>query len=711
MLKYNGISIAYQRVQTIVHGPVKDPSGTDQLFTKITLVVDGLIYASSSIANSTVPVETQDFVAGSSPVSAAAARIRHMLTAPRKPLYYDVTTPSAATGAVPTVPNVPLINVQNPPDDNNGPWPDPDAFRINYVTQNTFEITWACTTWLTDCGPGESAAAPLSLRWEDSISYDKYWKATWQRTGTLIISARDPRSIDAYRRTTVIPGVPPGFRRVRSHYTMSKDNLRCDFTFTDEQMRYRPPYPVMDMDIVQSESFPLINGMRHGEVFINLKGVQTANPRDLVMWAIVILRARIFAARPFIGASKTVLGDAVIKTRETETSVEVSATARYKIPPRKERGGGILGEADGGGWLEAALTFGVVGGTIGTFVPIIGTVAGTVVGAAGGLIGRAFAGPPAPPGAGAPAPAGAAPGLVGIAPGGFPDFPWVGVGTSPTNGWLPFGYQVWANPVGWIQPPPAGVGLATGVALMGSILRDPCVQNEGFETELRGYGSTPVGVGAAVLNGVIGATASSVVNQNQSRLTALPGQDGLWVDDGMPGVYDHWTCMDEYHGDPGVIVMPTADPSGTNIAVRHSSKMMVLRRRWTASRTGAPPVLPPKDAPSSNFVLVGDYVAPHEIRVAADGASPQFCVEGVYEYSILNPNGVTKNSPVPPYISAAKLGTNLIGWVTVYENSGSPGANLNGSPTSRYQLTFNPQGTPPSGSPLGTGQLPGNNPF
>lgn len=635
-LSYNGIDFGYCQTEHLINGPIKDPSGTDQLYTEIKLKAKSILYVDSLIAR-LPPGITGDVSTGQ-----LMTRIRHMLTAPRKALYYDFIS---IPGTKATLPGNQILNIPDGLDDANGPWPDESGFSITLVTPKALEVTWACTVRITDCvRAGVNPIEPLSIRWEDSISWDETWKATYKRSGTVIISSRSSFSLDAFRRTGFVGmGVYPGFKRRTAEYLVSRDGLRCDFTFIDEQIRFAPPQPAVKMKLVQSESFPMTGAIRKGEVMCSLVGLQDANVSDLAGWAITIARARVWGARP-ISLGTVVLSDAVLKTDETEDGVSVACSFTYKAeadPSRTTSGGGSF-------WSRLGFNVGI---GIGPATSLFGSLVGSVIGSR----------PPAPP-----TPTGADPSKA-------PVFPWVGYGTSPPNILKPSGYAVWADPSGTISGPADGLSLATSVRLFAAALSDPC----GTEIELRSIGSLPTSssggifgsggwlsslmtgsgtTGSSVDGALLVAATAKFKDETKPTLLTTVESDGWWRGTPLSGaVYDHWQCLSEYVESPGVMVLPTCVPDGTNIKVRTSSEVTSLRMRWAAKRMGAPPTLPPKTPPDNNWVYVGGIISPREMKVLADGVSVEYEVTGVYEFQALDSTLVKKTAQIPPFLSPSLL--------------------------------------------------------
>jgi hypothetical protein len=89
--------------------------------------------------------------------------------------------------------------------------------------------------------------------------------------------------------------------------------------------------------------------------------------------------------------------------------------------------------------------------------------------------------------------------------------------------------------------------------------------------------------------------------------------------------------------------------------------MITLNKRWTASRTGSKPQIPPRINPDANWVYVSGYDGLPDLKVAPDGVSIQYQVEGVYTYQALNPATVTRDAESAPFLNSTAL-TAQKGW-------------------------------------------------
>jgi len=179
-------------------------------------------------------------------------------------------------------------------------------------------------------------------------------------------------------------------------------------------------------------------------------------------------------------------------------------------------------------------------------------------------------------------------------------------------------------------------------------------------------GETPVEPGRLAV-AVSGLNASEYPDVAANGITLIPG-GSLWTWDGQPGCYDFWQCQNEYVGGAGVIVLPRSVPGLPNVAIQHSSQVTTLRKRWAASREGAPPRLPPTDLGDPNWVFVNEFIAPREMRVAPDGVTIVYEATGVYEYQAIDPSLVLRTANVQPFLAAQAFGspadpTSVVNWV------------------------------------------------
>lgn len=686
------ISFAYCQTEINSAGAEMDPSGSDQKFTVIKLRVraqlNPALYPNLNFDN-----KDPAFV---------LAHIRHYMTLPRQPLYYDLLSPPYQTlGPA-------IIDLPDGRDDAGGPIPDPDAFNATYTTPTNIEISWSVTVKLRDCDNAPDYM-PLSFRWETGIEFDKYWKATYRQTGYVLFSSRSAITPDSFRRLNLAPQVLPGFAREQAHYKVSADGLRADFEFVDGQIKYAPPYPVVDMDIVQSESFPLPGGMRVGEITVYMKGLFNATPMDLEFWCFVVAWGRMQAADPLMDRKRgRILGQAVFSTHEAKDSLDATFTISYKVDPLSTSElRTSAAESNWPSWIVSAGQY--IGNQINSPGPGAGAGQG---GVQGGLL------------------AGAARDALdqitqqGRITSRNQPFPWVGHGTSPKLGDIS-SFRNWAVPGGIMGGPPQGLPLADSVILFAAALRDPCggqmpvmPNAQQIVTTVsrnpRDWNAPQGGAGRGGNTPSSTAQLTASVTQYLASMyptTPLPPSvPSPYQDDPRPGVYELWQCSAEYTDNPGTIVVPTCDPNGVSKRIRYASTQWVLRVRWVAKRTGSWPMIPLKVLTDANWVYTGGTIPVRNVRMGADQVSYVYEASGVYEFMALDQSLVKLTAPIPPTLSTTEM-QRVANWVD---------AALAGITTAQAQNLIavgtvagnvgSSVLTGGGGSPLGGGSFPGSPP-
>ena len=728
MIIYNCVSLSWPQTRVHVMSPGYDPSRSDQLLTVIRLEVKAVLYMSDLDPSIFVPPSTPaDFAAGTPATISTLTRIRHMLTSPRRPFYWDATTVSTP-GTAPAAGTAVYLNLPTGRDDANGPLPDEGAFRAVYVTPDAIEITWACTISLRDCGStdGSLKLVPLSIRWTDSLSWDKNWRCTYRRRGTMIISSQGPDIETFRRRGYMLPGggatptgVTPGFQRIRAHYEIAKNGLSCDFEFIDEQIRFGPPKPGSSLVIVQSESSPLPGGgMRRGAVSVTMDGIMGGSVWDLARIAITICTQRMWAAGPnLFGADQPIIkGSFNLETTESCEGYAVRCSAAYFIPPGNANNRISDSLPAPAGAFDGALNLIYPGlATVSLGLRKLADIADII---APVITPTGKANPAMPPlfgwvGAGtfAPGTAPNIPDFLDLQP--WADIPGAAIASVPiTEGYLmatnvglfaavlgdPCGNTLSVNPTVWSGSLAAGTATTTGKPSQ-PFNSPPCAEapppsppspptpGGTYPYPVEQWVTPPGQSNSALLT----ATYTNAVSNMQTLTTSTSLSDGYWIWDGAPAIYDHWQCETSYEENPGVIVMPTCNPNGTNLPVNHSSSMIYVIKKWAARRTGSPPNIPPKNTGDSNLIYVGGSPRPRELQVGTDGISVDYMITGEYRYQAIDPSLVDLAAEIPPYLSPVL--SSAAQWIDLYEQTGT-----------------NPNGGPNSPNPLGNNQLPNQPP-
>lgn len=199
-VSYNGVSIGYVFSERYSHSPAPDPTGVDSTGTETTLEVRGVI------APGVVPA-----LPGESPYQ-TANRIAGLLSVPRRRLVYVQGTTTA-------------IDTDVLPDAENGPWPT--AYSVDPgPAEGGFVVHFGVKLKQLRCS-GAASRGFVSLKWQDSESFDLKGNKTRRRTGTLITARPFGLSADD-RRNLVIPLVPAASAASHPTTHCQKMDSSCD---------------------------------------------------------------------------------------------------------------------------------------------------------------------------------------------------------------------------------------------------------------------------------------------------------------------------------------------------------------------------------------------------------------------------------------------------------------------------------------------------
>lgn len=589
-LTYNGIDLSYILTKSIEQGPFYDPSRTDQLYTKIVLRVESIVTLGTAPAS------------GDADATAIAARIRHMLTRPRRALVYSVG------GS--TYLNIAEASGRTGGDDANGPKPL-EGCRVVPCGTSSYHVEWGVEVCVTDCAAGESTGSDsrgyLSLKWSEATVYDANWYATKRRTGLMIVSSRGRDEPDKLR-AVVTPLVDQGFRRESAEYSLSEDGLHYRFSFVDKQLHRPPPFPATKMSGSMVESVPLPGAKRRGMIHVRLEGPPGIPCRDMLNTAIAICMQRANEGDIFSGRGGRLLVGGSFKESLNDDENSIDVTLEYLMKPSRTREKGSKASGGIGAFLSPATSLftGAASNPAGLISPTAGIIT---------TVGNAVFSP-------SKTPDGKDTGALPINAG------WVGkplFGASPSRG---------------VAPPTRG--LADQVRLVAAALNDPC-GSQMTTNELTMGGFEPSEVVQTTSDG-------STLTVNQLTMDQPPDDIDSKFGDGMPGVWDHYVVRTSYHDDSGKRILPATGTDAKASVVQMHGAYMTCKLEWSVARIGGPPIVPAKESSDKNVVyLYGDVEQPN-VEPAADGASLRYEMSGVYYYGILNRNAAVIAAPIPQFV-------------------------------------------------------------
>lgn len=246
-------------------------SGTDWMCTKFDIQVEAVLNINY------IELMSNEFTGTVTPDNAAAImkRVRVELLQPRRLLSYkfnNIELIPAQTGGPGTV------DVQN--------GPKPQSCSVTWVTDTTFIINFhiIANYWENNENRGpinvlnRPGSVVLSNRWTETVEIDNCMYSTRTRDGKYIIRSDNDQGLfaDMVRRQMAILGVPRGFLRVSSKYTITPDGLGIAYNITDKEYFKTPPNPAFEADGEYTESAGQGGAVKYGSVRLKLKGCKNS---------------------------------------------------------------------------------------------------------------------------------------------------------------------------------------------------------------------------------------------------------------------------------------------------------------------------------------------------------------------------------------------------------------------------------------------------
>lgn len=260
---------------------VYDQSGTDLLSQKFSLTFEGIVHAATPgvayIAESRqglTPYETG--VAG-------MKAIRRLLEQPRGELLVDVN----GTALLRCVATTEATAFDPDRDVDNGP--KPKGVTISRVVNDTYRVAFAVECCKVECTDGRPVGPVLNNRWSVSESMD----ADYFTERTISGRIRCSGTVDtAAFRPFCIPDLEDGFKREKIDYAVSANLLDADYSITDKQVHYSPPWPATKFEITHNEETG--SGFEFfSDVSVNVEGHPGASKKDLISIAVMMAESRL----------------------------------------------------------------------------------------------------------------------------------------------------------------------------------------------------------------------------------------------------------------------------------------------------------------------------------------------------------------------------------------------------------------------------------
>ncbi len=303
VFKYHDIQLAYPYHLNFAQEAVYDEEGgVDRILTRFDISIQTLL----NIAYlDTIYPDIADAAGnpGTSNVGDIMNTIRSRLLTPRKRLQVltngiDLIPPPQILGASTVIGTV---------DAKNGP--QPQHCNITQLTNSTFWLNYRIVAHYVEIPKKDSGGNTLrpfvnnpgnpvlSNRWSETVDLDNCQFSRRTRQGRIFVRSDNifAASPDALRSAMAVTGVPKGFLRESSSYTISPDGLALQYRITDQEQFKMPPSPAFEAEGTYTESSVSPNGAKRiGQVQLRLKGDKFTPQRDLYQTAVSVAAAKAF---------------------------------------------------------------------------------------------------------------------------------------------------------------------------------------------------------------------------------------------------------------------------------------------------------------------------------------------------------------------------------------------------------------------------------
>jgi hypothetical protein len=320
VLTYDGVQLPYGSTTKFLQQAIRDDSNTDWICTTFDIQMQTIINVAylSQLAPDMIPGNTN--ATPVNPVDIMSV-IRARLMRHRRSFSFKfdgVEMIPQNAGGVPG-------NV----DAQNGPMPQSCSYFL--ITNTTFLLTYHIIAkyWenVAALGAGndfrannQQGAAVLYNRWAETVEIDYAGFSTRVREGKYAIRSDNSFGFiaDQLRSGMAVLGLPAGWLRESSRYTVTPDGLAIQYRIQDREQYKMPPQqfcPVYKAEGTYTEYQGRAGAMRHGEVHVRLEGGKNTNMALLVYTTMALAGARLITGGGGIGANT--LGVPIIESVRT----------------------------------------------------------------------------------------------------------------------------------------------------------------------------------------------------------------------------------------------------------------------------------------------------------------------------------------------------------------------------------------------------------
>ncbi len=288
---YNGVHLPYPFFTQFDQESAFDESNTDRWGTRFMIGVQAVInfnYINAIAPAVAARVSFQD-------AGTIMNYIRELLLQPRRLLQIACNDKQILPAVQTGLPANAYVDALN--------GPTPKYCRVDQLTNTSFNVVWGCEAHYCVSGfdknlPNEATGIiendtgnnVLYNRWEESVAIDKCQFSRRTRNGLYCIRSDNVggKIADEMRVQMAVLGVPPGFLRENSNYTVQPDGLRVRYSVVDQEQFKMPPDGAYEASGVYRETTTMGGAKRFGSVQLTLKGSKTTDQEMLVALAVSI---------------------------------------------------------------------------------------------------------------------------------------------------------------------------------------------------------------------------------------------------------------------------------------------------------------------------------------------------------------------------------------------------------------------------------------
>lgn len=294
IIEYNGVTFFQVWTKSFEQEAVFDDSGTDRIYSKFTIRIQGYVHGISKSALNPGAPRVDPKTAADAPT--VYRHIRQALQEPRGVFRMTMGADANASGGKELLYVDPFQEGKKDltkfprADVNNGP-KCRNISITNLAGSDFFRVECEFELCIVDCQPGENTKGVLSNRWGVTDDLDKNFKTTRTYTGRLrtVNGTLNPHDF----RKWVLPPVIQFMRRNSMSFAATSDGLYLDYTIIDVETSYSAPPPATSWSLSHTEEAVDSGTVTYGSATCMLEGDTLVNKQALILVALAAVRAKI----------------------------------------------------------------------------------------------------------------------------------------------------------------------------------------------------------------------------------------------------------------------------------------------------------------------------------------------------------------------------------------------------------------------------------